>query len=396
MATASSIIIFPGCGWNELPAYYRNLFEKLTDRHSVYMVSKLAEPCSAPSEVNMLSLKQLEEMNGEAFVAVVMQPYWTPVAMAAGPKRLIAMPDAPREEDPALWAKCRKWLCGRADLIITDSEPYYLEQTFCAEHVFLLDGRDEISDLLALQAFFWTLDGFTPKPLARLQQRSQADRYERRLCERSESDEPLELQDLFAHAVYRYFIYDLERAKGALLSSFGLAVKEGKIDALRKYYRFLSAIEAKQGLTRQAVRSYSFTAITPEEKRIVRQMEEWLYHGKEGLAGAMLYRMNADFRQALERLDLIEPEPEALRLILDSGIKSGRLNKALEQLDASPAATETERKQFALLSGTVALLAGRRDEAARSFEEAGEAFHEELGNLADLAELEAAMQELTR
>ncbi|WP_028608344.1 hypothetical protein [Paenibacillus harenae] len=394
MANASSIIIFPDGPWSDIPVLYQKLFEKLMDRHPVYIVTSQFQSDPVPAGLTAISMNQTSDMDWNESVAVVMQPYLAPIAIAAAPKKLIAMPRSPRENEPALLTKCRKWLCGHADLIIVDSEPYYLKQTFCTEHVFLLDGRDEGCDLLTLQAFFWTLDGYTPKPLARLQQRSLADGYERKLREHAESNEAIAVQDLFNHAVYRYLIYDLERAKGALLSSFGLAVKEGKIDALRKYYRFLSAIETKQGLTRQAVRSYSFTAITPDEKKTVRQMEEWLFYGKDGLAAAMLYSLNADFQQAMNQLELVEPEPAAKGLVTESSIQAGRLNKAMEHISADPPESEDEVQQYALLCGTTAWLTGKRHEAGQAFSKAGEARHKELACPAEWDELETALREL--
>jgi hypothetical protein len=276
-----------------------------------------------------------------------------------------------------------------------------LEQAFCAEHVFLLDGRDEVCDLLARQAFSWTLSGFSPKPLIRLQQRCMAERYSKLLLAGAEKQEANRLQALFFHAVFRYLIYDLDRAKESLLASFELAVLEGKGDALSTYYRFLSAIELKQGLTSQAVQTYSFTAVTEEERLTVDLLDDWLHAGKDGLAEALLYRLNDDFKQALEKLEQMELEhtelePMALRLVIESNIQTGRLKKALGRISPEQLRTEDERQQYLLLRGTSSLLEGKRYEAIHAFLEAAESRAEALGNIAEIAALDAAVQELTK
>ncbi|WP_053373712.1 hypothetical protein [Paenibacillus sp. FJAT-27812] len=394
MAAASSFVIFPDGGWNSLPAPFQQLFSKLSDKYAIYIVSESPVPAQAPPEVTSLSLKQAEQFNWEQAAAVVLHPCWIQTAMAAKPLMLIAMPESPQQGEPALWTKCRKWLCAHADLIITESETYYLEQSFCTEHVFLLDGRDEVCDLLAKQAFNWMLSGFSPKPLIRLQQRSLAEWYSKLLSAGAGQPETSRLQPLFFHAVYRYLICDLERAKEALLASFELAVMEGKEDALSTYYRFLSAIELKQGLTKQAVQTYSFTAVTEEEKQTVSYLDDWLHQGKDGLAGALLYRLNDDFKQSLERLELIEAEPMAERLATESCIQSGRLMKAIALLSPEHLTTDEERQQYLLLRGTTFLLEGKRHEAIHAFLEAAENGLEALGNIAELAVLDASVLEL--
>jgi hypothetical protein len=394
--TASSFVIFPDGGWNNLPDPFQKLFEKLSGQHHIYLISNGPVSTPASAAVQTLSLKQLEHFDWKEAAAVVMHPYWIQAAMAAGPKQLIAMPDSPRQGEPALWTKCRKWLCAHADLIIADAEPYYLEQAFCAEHVFLLDGRDEVCDLLARQAFSWTLSGFSPKPLVRLQQRCLAEQYSKLLLAGTEKQGTDRLQALFFHAVFRYLIHDLVLAKEALLASFELAVLEEKGDALSTYYRFLSAIELKQGLTRQAVQTYSFTAVTEEERRTVDFLDDWLHAGKDELAGALLYRLNDDFKQALEKLEHMELEPTALRLFIEANIQTGRLKKALDQISPEHLKTEDERQQYLLLRGTSSLLEGKRYEAIHAFLEAAESRVEALGNIAEIAALDAAVEELAK
>lgn len=392
----SSFVIFPDGGWNNLPAPFQRLFEELGKKHLVYIVS--AEPVSSQAAVAIqtLSLEQLKTFGWGEAAAVVLHPCWIQAAMAAGPKQLIAMPDSPQQGEPALWTKCRKWLCAHADLIITDAEPYYLEQAFCMEHVFLLDGRDEVTDLLARQAFGWILSGFSPKPLVRLQQRCLAEWHSKQLSGDSKNTLGDKLTLYFFHAVYRYLVYDLERAREAVLAAFELAVLEGKADALSTYYRFLSAIEVKQGLTRQAVQTYTFSAVTEEERRTVDFLDEWLKEGKDRLAGALLYRLNDDFKQALERLELLKVNPMAQRLAIECCIQTGRLKEALGRTTKEQLRQGDDEQQYLLLRGTSALLAGQRHEAIHRFLEAAEHRIEALGNIAEIAALDAAVQELFR
>ncbi|WP_138753795.1 hypothetical protein [Paenibacillus sinopodophylli] len=392
--TATSFVIFPDGGWSNLPAPFQKLFDELSLKHAVYFVA--AEPISshAPAAIQALSLDQIEAFGWAEAAAVVLHPCWIQAAMAIAPKYLIAMPDSPQQGEPALWSKCRKWLCAHSDLIIADAEPYYLEQAFCTEHIFLLDGRDEVTDLLARQAFSWTLSGFSPKPLVRLQQRCLAEWHNKRLTSDSEKLGKDKLPTLFFHSVYQYLIYDLERAKESALAAFELAVLEGKSDALSMYYRFVSAIELKQGLTRAAVQTYSYTAVTDEDRRTVDFLDEWLKEGKDGLAGALLYRLNDDYKQSLARLELLESDPMAQQLTIECYIQTGKLKKAKDSIKTDQLKQGDEQQQYLLLRGTSALLAGQRHEAIHSFLEAAEHRIEALGNIAEIAALDAAVLEL--
>jgi len=261
--TASSIVIFPDGGWNNLPAPLQKLFKKLSDQHAIYFITNGPLSAHAPSAVTALSLKQLTQINWSETAAVVMHPCWIEKAVAAKPKHLIAMPDSPRQGEPALCTKCRKWLCAHADLIIADAEPYYLEQAFCTEHVFLLDGRDEVCDLLARQAFSWTLSGFSPKPLVRLQQRCLAEWYSKLLLTWEEQQEKSKLQALFFHAVYRYLLYDLERAKETL---FHLSEEQLKTEGERQQYLLLGGtMEQLEGKRQVTIDAYLEAAETSFE-----------------------------------------------------------------------------------------------------------------------------------
>ncbi len=389
MTKAASIVIFPAGGWNSFSEIYDRLFRQFAQQYKLFLVSDV-QVADAPAALTVISLLQAKELDWSSSAAAVLHPCWVQTVLAAGPSKLIALLDPPQADEPPLWGKCRAWLSGHADIMVTGIETYYLELAFRSELVFLLDNRDELNELLVRQAIGWMLEGFDPAALERLQHRCLAEGWNKRLQSKQEDSDALRLQGLFFHAVYRYFIGDLDTAADQTLAAFEQAVLESNKDALVLYYRFLSAIELKRGWTRQAVQSYSFSAVTEQEKGFVERMDRLLGEGRDGLAAAWLYRLNDDYRLSLRQLAQLPPGEEAIRMAVELETERGNIRLAHALLQ------NVDRSQYRMLDGTAAMLAGRRHEAIHAFLEAAEEREEALNNIVEMALLDTAAERLAQ
>ncbi|WP_337103957.1 hypothetical protein [Paenibacillus sp. YIM B09110] len=395
--TASVLVIFPDGDWQQFSPLYQQLLLGYTSQHRTYIVTDRAAT-DYPAHAVLIPLEQLHTIPWNTAVIIVMNPYWLHTALAWSPHRIIVLDHFPIEAESALLSKCRKLLCAAGHLVITNNELYYLEQSFQREDVFLLDGSDEVSDLFARQAFSWTIGDYMARPLVRLQQRFIAERYAKSIKSKLENSasEPLNASELFFHAVFRYLADDLSKSEEELLQAFQLAILEGNKDALTDYYRFLSAIQLKSGDTWSAIRSYSYSAVTDEDRQKAYLMDDWLQEGKETLAKALLYRLNDDYRQAVP---LLEPqassEPVASKLLIEAYVQIGRLGAAMEHMEKLSIRSIEEQQQYELLHGTyLMMLQGRRHEAIHAWLAAAESRVEAIGSILELSELDNAIRKL--
>jgi hypothetical protein len=389
MAKAASIVIFPGGGWSSLGEVYDRLFQQFADQYKLYLVSEVPI-AGIPPNLMTITLQQAKELDWSLTAAAVLHPCWVQAALAVKPFKVIALLDAPQPDEPPLWGKCRTWLAGHADLIVTATETYYLELAFRSGLIFLLDNRDDINELLVKQGVGWMLEGFDPAALVRLQQRCLAEGWSKRLQADGDGLGEHRLQGLFFHAVYRYLIDDLKAATEETLAAFELAVLEGNEGALALYYRFLSATELKRGWTRQAVQTYSFSAVTAQEKSHVERIDQMLGEGRDGLAAALLFQLNDDYRLALRQLEQLPACAEAVRMTVEIETERGNVSRAAALLEG------LNRREYPLLFGTAAMLAGNRHEAIHAFLEAAEEREEALGNIVEMALLDEAAQLLAQ
>ncbi|WP_338553489.1 hypothetical protein [Paenibacillus sp. KS-LC4] len=442
--TGNPIVIFPYSGFEAFPAAERDWLAKLGEQRQIYMIAEDALPSWAiAASIAPLSLARLPEQDWDHTCALVLHPCWTHIAAPLAPRSLIAyLPDSePQEEEQ--WRSYRSWLCARATLVVAATEAFYLEQAFCRGDIFLLDGTDETSDLLARQAIEWHIDGYESQMLIRLQQRfraiwheEQADKTQaaRRLAElrmqadptalgqnnlaeaeqdaapqqqsrqaaASAEENPAGLPDghrrrltdqLFFHAVYRYLTGESLRAQGELLAAFEQAVLDGREQALQQIYRFRSAMQLELGLLDEAVCTYLHTALSEEERLQGARLLQWMDGGKPLLAEALLYQLNDDYRSAIVRLKPLQADPEARKLLAELYLQSGRLESAYLLLSKEPLRSIAEREQLQLMTGTVLLLQGKRHEAIHCCLVAAETNIEALGNIIELAKLDHIVME---
>ncbi|MGG4144711.1 hypothetical protein ABEW34_16475 [Paenibacillus algorifonticola] len=397
--TGKPIVIFPYSRFGAFPAAERDWLAKLGKQRQIYMVAEDALPDWAiTAAIAPLSLARLPELDFDSTCALVLHPCWTHIAAPLATRCLIAyFPDSePQEEER--WRSYRSWLCARATLVIAYTEAFYLEQAFCRDDVFLLDGTDETSDLLARQAIEWHLDGYASQTLIRLQQRYRAIWHEEqadktRAAGPSAAGRERLADQLFSHALYRYLTGESLRAQGELLAAFELAVLDGREQALQHIYRFRSATQLELGLTDDAVRTYLYTALTEEEQQQGEQLLRWMDGGKRLLAEALLYRLNDDYRSAIALLEPRQADPEARRLLAELYLQSGRLECAYQLLAMEPPGSIAEREQFQLMTSTVLLLQGKRHEAIHSCLIAAETNNEALSSIIELARLDSIVME---
>lgn len=437
--TGKPIVIFPYSRFGAFPAAERDWLAKLGEQRHIYMIAEDALPdWASAASIVPLSLARLPELDWDRTCALVLHPCWTHIAAPLATRSLIAyLPDSEPQEAER-WRSYRSWLCARATLVVAATEAFYLEQAFCRGDIFLLDGTDETSDLLARQAIEWHIDGYESQMLIRLQQRyraiwheEQADKtravgrlaeareqadtaaleqnnraegeqdaatlQQRRQAAAREEDDQVGIpagyrrrltDQLFFHAVYRYLTGESLRAQGELLAAFEQAVLDGREQALQHIYRFRSAMQLELGLIDEAVRTYLHTALSDEEQLQGERLLRWMDGGKHLLAEALLYQLNDDYRSAIARLEPLQADPEARKLLAELYLQSGRLESAYLLLSKEPLGSIAEREQFQLMTGTVLLLQGKRHEAIHCCLVAAETNIEALGNIIELAKLD--------
>lgn len=393
--TASVLVIFPDGDRQQFSTLYQQLLLVCTSQYRTYIVTDQATADYLP-HATPLPLTQLHAIPWRTAIAIVMNPYWLHTALPWSPQRVVVLDHYPLDAETALLSKCRKLLCAAGHLVITNNELYYLEQAFQREDVFLLDGSDEVSDLFARQAFSWTIGGYMARPLVRLQQRFVAERYSKSIKAKNENDAsaPVQASELFFHALFRYLADDAARSEEELLQAFHQAILEGNKDALTGYYRFLSAIQLKRGETGTAIQSFSYSAVSDEDRQKAYLMDDWLNDGKETLAKALLYRLNDDYRQAvplLESQSQASSEAIARKLLIEAYVQTGRLGTALEHMEKLPLRSFEEQHQYELMNGTYLMMQGRRHEAIHAWLSAAESRIEAIGSIIELSELDHAV-----
>lgn len=193
--------------------------------------------------------------------------------------------------------------------------------------------------------------------------------------------------------MYRYLTGESLRAQGELLAAFEQAVLDGREQALQHIYRFRSAMQLELGLIDEAVRTYLHTALSDEEQLQGERLLRWMDGGKHFLAEALLYQLNDDYRSAIARLEPLQADPEARKLLAELYLQSGRLESAYLLLSKEPLGSIAEREQFQLMTGTVLLLQGKRHEAIHCCLIAAETNIEALGNIIELAKLDHIVME---
>ncbi|WP_249860494.1 tetratricopeptide repeat protein [Paenibacillus konkukensis] len=406
--SSKPFVVFPHCSWRAFP--FQKLLLLLSRESEVWFVHGGSEDAasSLPPSLSPLSRSRLGSLPQQEMTAIVTHPYWVADVAALQPARLVVMlPHPSREEETPLWETCWRRLTALADLVCTESETRYLDQSFRAPGALFLQGENsslsgdaivggESVSLRDYEVLFLKcmreLTDHGPSAAAQtaaLQWSLRADYYGR-LREQAGAHETIS----FLLAVYLYLLGS-DSAKRHLIESFQQAATGGKAgNSLHTHYRFLSAIHAKLDELEKAVTVYGITAVSEPDTIWYEHLCRWMEQGQRELVRGELYRLNDDFRSAIQTLGVLDPSSaEARRLGLRTHLAAGNMEAALACLDPEELTIPADKRDYLLLCGIVLALKGKRHEAIHRFLEA--ALDEEEA-LAQVLEMKAVDQALER
>ncbi|QHT63565.1 hypothetical protein GXP70_28820 [Paenibacillus lycopersici] len=436
-----TVVIFPHCAWEAFP--YGSLIERIGRGRSVRFVANAGALAGAPQHYGAIALDALDEWPWERTAVIVTHPCWLYEIAGRGPAALIALLPAEHENGGPGYTSCRDALCAMATMVATASETFYFEQWFRRGNVFLQDGLDTASDLLADAAASDAVAGKPIEALAKLQLRRRTDFR----AEQLQALRPSAMQ-FFFQAVYHYLLGEGEQAERWTLDAFHLAVLNGEEGPVATYYRFLSVIRLLQGRAEDAIATYGISAATEEERAAYTEMRDRWTEGETDMAASLLYRANDDWRQAARLLERVlqkhasaseaddaprapagadaapasgsetvgSPSPlagsrlaapamnarsgasvsavheRARALLLEAYERSARPGAALALLP--PPLTVKERLRRHLLEGRALALEGRLHDAVRALLQAAMTGTEPLTAIAELASMRAKAKRL--
>ncbi|MBM7566603.1 hypothetical protein [Paenibacillus sacheonensis] len=378
-----TVIVFPHCAWEAFP--YGGFIERLGRGRSVRFVASTEAMAGAPPQYGAMTLDDLDAVPWQRTIVIATHPSWVYEIAGRSPAALLVLLPSELEQGEADYLVCRDALCAAATVVVTGSETYYFEQWFRRGRVFLQDGLDTASDLLADAAASDAAAGKSVDALAKLQLQRRADFR----AEQLRGLRPSAMQ-FFFQSVYHYLLGQGEEAERWALDAFHLAILSAEEGAVQTYFRFLSVIRLQQGRANDAFATYGISAASDEERGAYGEMLELQASGEAALAAGLLYRMNEDFRQTAGLLNAAPAQlpdgplrERAVSLLVEAHERSSRPGAALALLP--PPRTVKERLRRNLLEGRAYALEGRRHDAVRALLQAAMTGLEPLHAIADIA-----------
>lgn len=389
-------VILSHAGWEAFP--YKRLLELLPEREEVCFAGAVSEEDERKHRIRSCPISRFASLETDAVTVLVASPYWIQTVLQWKPRRIIALLErCPADEDPRQWEKYNGLLAGCADLIVTASEKIYLEQCLRNVKTILLNGDSpltygvaEISEnetllLQDYESLFASaardmLRGSSFQSRVRKQWEIR-ERHYRLLNEQIRNHETIS----YILASYLYLLNDASAGQ-VLTDSFEQAVLQETADCLHSHYRFFSALEAKNGNLEKAVHIYEITAFSEDERKRVQWLKSRLERGDEPLVKAELFRVNEDYRSAIQLLQEMN-SAESKPLLLRNYVQTYRWEEAL-LLSDSIALSADDRISLEVLSGTVHLVHNRRHLAVRSYLRASMRKWDVLSNIADMLQLD--------
>lgn len=346
----------------------------------------------------------LDDLDANQTVAFVTHPYWVQEVIRFSPKYTVAIiTPPPTQEGSILWEKCWSFLSARATIVCTESEKVYLEQCFRRNAVFLISGEDLSSyDLCKWKGetlFLRDYEVLFRDAIGRMiRDHSLEDLVERQWSIRRTYYQKL-MEQVGVHetvhfllAVYSYLLQE-EDAPTYLLQSFEQSLLAGNKACLKTHYRFLSAMEAKAGNLPRAVTIYGNTALLPDEKKHYLSLLALLEQGEENLVKAEIFRLNEDYKSAVEVL-IRSFSDRARRTLFQVYLQAGNMENALQTIKPSDLASASDFQNYTLLAGTVRAMFGERHEAIHLFLKAATYDHEAIQYILELSNLDEALDKL--
>ncbi|SDX95451.1 hypothetical protein [Paenibacillus sp. CF384] len=391
---ADTLVLFPHCAWGDFP--YRPMIESAGRGRAVYVVASAAAMAGAPEGYRAIAPETLADIPWASTAAVVTHPCWIYEIAGRQPEALIMLLPAELEQGDEAYLHCRDALCASASLVVAGSEPFYFEQWFRRDRVFMQDGIDTAADGIAEAAVRDAISGKGVASLAKLQLLRRCDFREEQL----KLLLPSAMQTFF-QTVYSYLLGDADKAEQLGKAAFERAIFTGDSGAISTYFRFLSAVRLLQGRLSDAIDTYGISAVTDHERDAFSELVELLASGRDKLASALLYRLNDDYRHAAELLlplvggAGVDPSvrSRAAELLVEVYMLSGRPDAALPLMEAPPRSVQARLKRLQI-EGAVLALQGERHAAVHAMLQAAMTGMEPLKAIAELAAVDYKAHQL--
>ncbi|OXM85069.1 hypothetical protein [Paenibacillus rigui] len=356
-------------------------------------LDRLPQP-EAVIQMEAAALPGLKDWNAEEYTAIVASPFWITTVLSFRPKKIICwMEPCPKGVAAGLWNKYYGLLAASSQLVVTPSERIYMEQCLQRDAVFWIETAPAVTQeeqahhMEQEQILDQALAAFScgePLELWVTKQWEARERYYTGLHAVLGPHETIS----YLLASYQYFLGRPE-ARDTLTVSFEQMLLQDFHDCLHSHVRFFSAMEARFGSLEKAVRQFEITAFSAEDRALTAKLYQWLQQGWPELVKAELYRVNEDYRSAIQLLERMPEEGQAPLLKLQNYIHVFRWEEALTFIDRSllplgyPAAEP-------ILRGTLHLIHNRRRMAITDFlRESMKDWHA-LSHLDDMAAFEQA------
>ncbi|MBA2939762.1 hypothetical protein HZF08_15725 [Paenibacillus sp. CGMCC 1.16610] len=372
-------LVFGHAGFN-----HNKLLNILPDKEEIIFIRRMDEKGAIDENTRFLSLSELASLDSQKYTAIVSSPYGLQHVLAFQPLRTIAcIPQRSELEDTTLWDKYIGLLASYSDMIITESERTYLEQTLQWERVFLLRDSEE----LVRSAIISMLKGELLEQWV-TKQWEERKRFYQSLHEQQGPHETI----CYLLASYLYFLGDVS-AKMYLGISFEQMIKKEYSQCLNTHFRFFSAIEVKAGSLEKAVRTYEITAITDEERKSMENIRNWQEQGEWRLIQAEIFRANDDYRSAIKVLEDMGAKNslQAATMRLQYYLHTYRWKDALALFD-NYGLSDENRVTAEVIRGNIQLIHNKHHLAIRTFLRASVEDWNVLTNLNEIVSLEQAVR----
>lgn len=339
--------------------------------------------------IQSLSFSDVDSLEKGEYTAIVASPYLLTLVYQIQPRSIIALLDpAPDDEDANLWQKFSGLLAAQAQLIGSCCEEIYLDQCLLHENVMLLQNDNKECETMWNGCVLALDQGESLDPWKRRQ-------WESRVAYYKDLHEQFGDHEKVCYWLSKY-LYFLERsiAKQYMEISFEQMILKNNTDCLSTHYRFLSAIEAKTGNLDLAIRYYSITAITDEEKLNVKSLYSLLEQGRTDLVQAYIFKLNKDYQSAIQVL-MASNDPEASRYLLPNYLNSYRWEEALSLLEKMELPV-TEQYFVDGIRGILQRIRGKRHEGIHLLLRASVRDWKVLSSIAEIDQWEQVMKKTIR
>ncbi|NRD79497.1 hypothetical protein HPT25_19225 [Bacillus sp. BRMEA1] len=265
----------------------------------------------------------IEEIYPKDYAAIVSHPYWVNIIGRLNPNVVISMiPDSlVHQKDPNIDFYL-KALCLKSNLIITESEETFINLSLKYPLVFCcIDPPYSQPIFDSKLSTFSEKDGLILEVLHEIKyegtegilkiHQMAVNWRKERINDLKESLEwaPHHEENLFLLARYLYLNEDWAEAEHYFFQAFSRNIVFNVNSGLKKYYPWITLVQARQGKIKDALNSYGILALTQSQKDLYYKLLSLYAEQQHHFIQAELCRENGDIRYAAY---LYENLPETL------------------------------------------------------------------------------------